>query len=75
MPCDSRGNTKAQQISLRKNFYGGNGSLRTAISQDRKDTEPKSNAVESDDAELGFHIKYIRGVENVMADYLSRAVE
>src|SRR6218665_714465 len=51
VPCDSMWHTKAQQISLRKNFYGGNESLRTAISQDRKDTERTSDVVESDDAE------------------------
>ena len=33
VPCNSMGhNAEAQQISLRKNFYGGNASLRTAIS-------------------------------------------
>src|SRR6218665_1352782 len=52
VPCNSMGHTEAQQISLRKNFYVGNGSLRTAISQNRKDTERTSDAVESDDAEL-----------------------
>src|SRR6218665_3704796 len=33
VPCNSMGHTEAQQISLRKNFYGRNRSLRTAISQ------------------------------------------
>src|SRR6218665_1728705 len=64
VPCNSMGHTEAQQISLRKEFYGGNRSLRTAISQDRKDTERKSYALESDDAELQLpHQVHKRGGE------------
>src|SRR6218665_3671896 len=65
VPCNSMVHTEAQQIYLRKNFYGRNRSLRTAISQDRKDTERKSYALESDDAELQLlpHQVHKRGVE------------
>src|SRR6218665_1910272 len=64
VPCNSMGHTEAQQISLWNNFYGGNGSLRNAISQNRKDTERTSDAVESDDAELQLpHQVHKRGGE------------